>query len=317
MARTFDAPIKALTLSNQNRSKYITVIEMKNPKLTLVGAGPGDPDLITVKGLKALQAADVVLYDALANEVLLNHTPPHCQKIFVGKRADNHVLTQLEINELCVQKAFEKGHVVRLKGGDPFVFGRGHEELMYARNKGIEASVVPGISSAIAVPAAADIPVTRRGLSDSFWVLTGTTTDGDISQDLRFAVKTDATVVILMGLKNLSKIVASYKAENKHTLPIAIIQNGTLPNEKKVFATIETVEALVEKHHMKAPAIIVIGKVAADFSLKNDFLPHYTEGGERTDLAQKPVEPKNQLFPIFVKMHQLQLLIVGGGYVGL
>ena len=131
---------------------------MNSPKLTLVGAGPGDPDLITVKGLKALQTADVVLYDALANEVLLEHVPPKCQKIFVGKRADKHTFSQLEINELCVQQALQKGHVVRMKGGDPFVFGRGHEEMMYAREKGIEATVVPGISSAIAVPAMADIP---------------------------------------------------------------------------------------------------------------------------------------------------------------
>ena len=111
---------------------------MNNPKLTLVGAGPGDPDLITVKGLKALQTADVVLYDALANEVLLEHTPQYCIKIFVGKRADNHAFSQLEINELCVQQALENGHVVRLKGGDSFVFGRGHEEMMYAQEKGIE-----------------------------------------------------------------------------------------------------------------------------------------------------------------------------------
>ena len=196
--------------------------------------------------------------------------------------------------------------------------------MMFAREKGIEVSVVPGISSAIAVPAMADIPVTRRGLSDSFWVLTGTTSGGDISQDLRFAVKTDATVVVLMGLKNLSGIVACFKGENKHTLPIAVIQNGTLPNEKKVFGTIETIEAAVKAHNIQAPAIIVIGKVAADFSLQNDFLTQNalardeaTEGGRVVDAEEKPIEPKNQLFPIFVKMHQLQLLIVGGGYVGL
>jgi uroporphyrin-III C-methyltransferase len=290
---------------------------MKYPKLTLVGAGPGDPDLITVKGLKALQTADVVLYDALANEVLLEHTPQYCIKIFVGKRADKHAFTQLEINELCVQQALQNGHVVRLKGGDSFVFGRGHEEMMYAREKGIEVQVIPGVSSAIAVPASVGIPITRRGLSDSFWVLTGTTSDGDISQDLRFAVKTDATIVILMGLKNLSSIVACFKAENKHSLPVAVIQNGTLPNEKKVFATVETIEAAVKEHDIKAPAVIVIGKVAADFSSQTDFLEQNTDGGKTSEFSEKPIEPKNQLFPIFVKMHQLQLLIVGGGYVGL
>lgn len=290
---------------------------MKNPKITLVGAGPGDPDLITIKGMKALKSADVVLYDALANEDLLSYTSEDCLKIFVGKRANKHAFTQLEINELCVKYALQNGHVVRLKGGDPFVFGRGHEELMYAREKGIETVIVPGISSAIAVPASVGIPVTRRGLSDSFWVLTGTTSDGDISQDLRFAVKTDATIVVLMGMNNLHNIVTCYKEAQKHTLPVAIIQNGTLPSEKSVFGTIETIEAAVEKHNIKAPAIIVIGKVAT-----NEFKEQYsttqnTEWSDLETMAHVQQESKNQLFPIFVKMHQLQLLIIGGGYVGL
>ncbi len=289
---------------------------MKNPKLTLVGAGPGDPDLITIKGMKALQSADVVLYDALANEDLLVYTPVDCLKVFVGKRADKHAYNQLEINELCVQKALKYGHVVRLKGGDPFVFGRGHEEVLYAQEKGVEVSVVPGISSAIAVPSSVGIPVTRRGLSDSFWVLTGTTTDGNISQDLRFAVKTDATIVILMGLNNLHNIVACFKAEGKPTLPVAIIQNGTLPNEKAVFGTIETIETLVQENEIKAPAIIVVGKVAEKFLEKADSNTPLTEG-ENPYKTKQFAEHKNQLFPIFVKMHQLQLLIVGGGYVGL
>ncbi len=299
---------------------------MKNPKITLVGAGPGDPDLITIKGMKALQSADVVLYDALANEDLLAYTPENCQKIFVGKRADKHAYTQLEINDLCVQYALQYGHVVRLKGGDPFVFGRGHEEVQYAQQKGVEVSVVPGISSAIAVPSSVGIPVTRRGFSDSFWVLTGTTSDGNISQDLRFAVKTDATIVILMGINNLHNIVACYKAEGKATLPVAVIQNGTLPNEKAVFGTIETIETIVKENDIKAPAIIVIGKVAAEFLENNDLkdqinieeqkLDRIGEGNQSKITKHFP-EPKNQLFPIFIKMHQLQLLIIGGGYVGL
>ncbi len=299
---------------------------MKNPKITLVGAGPGDPDLITIKGMKALQSADIVLYDALANEDLLAYTPKHSQKIFVGKRADKHAYTQLEINELCVQNALQYGHVVRLKGGDPFVFGRGHEEMQYAQEKGVEVSVIPGISSAIAVPASVGIPVTRRGFSDSFWVLTGTTSDGNISQDLRFAVKTDATIVILMGINNLHNIVTCYKVEGKSTLPVAVIQNGTLPNEKAVFGSIETIESLVQKNDIKAPAIIVIGKVAAEFLDNHDLKAQIKVEEHKLDrvgeesyskITNSFHEPKNQLFPIFVKMHQLQLLIVGGGYVGL
>ena len=289
---------------------------MKNPKITLVGAGPGDPDLITIKGMKVLQSADVVLYDALANKELLAYTSESCLKIFVGKRADKHTYTQLEINDLCVKNALKYGHVVRLKGGDPFVFGRGHEEMQYAKEKGIEVNIVPGISSAIAVPASVGIPVTRRGLSDNFWVLTGTTTDGNISQDLRFAVKTDATIVILMGLNNLNNIVACFKAEGKDSLPVAIIQNGTLSNEKAVFGTIETIESIVLENGIKAPAIIVIGKVAGEFLEKTDSNTPFIEG-EENSITKRFLEPKNQLFPIFVKMHQLQLLIVGGGYVGL
>ncbi len=289
---------------------------MKNPKITLVGAGPGDPDLITIKGMKALQSADVVLYDALANEELLAYTSEACLKIFVGKRADKHTYNQLEINDLCIKNALLYGHVVRLKGGDPFVFGRGHEEMQYAQERGIEVNIVPGISSAIAVPASVGIPVTRRGLSDSFWVLTGTTTDGNISQDLRFAVKTDATIVILMGLNNLNTIVACFKAEGKDSLPVAIIQNGTLPNEKAVFGTIQTIESIVFENRIKAPAIIVIGKVAGEFLEKTDSNTPFIEA-EEISITNHFLEPKNQLFPIFVKMHQLQLLIVGGGYVGL
>ena len=147
-------------------------------KITLLGAGIGDPDLITVKGMKALQTADVVLYDALANAALLDYAPENCVKIFVGKRADDHTFGQQQINEMLVQNAQKFGHAVRLKGGDPFVFGRGHEEMQFAQTAGIPVEVIPGISSTIAAPELAGIPVTRRGMSDSFWVLTGNTTEG-------------------------------------------------------------------------------------------------------------------------------------------
>ena len=179
----------------------------KSPKVTLVGAGPGRADLITIKGLKALRSADVVLYDALVSPQLLDHVKENALKIYVGKRCSQHSLTQDDINILIVKHAFESGDVVRLKGGDPFVFGRAHEEIEYAESFGIPVTVVPGVSSAIAVPSGQGIPMTRRGVSSSFWVMTATKRDGSFSEDLKFASQSSATMVILMGMRKLREIV--------------------------------------------------------------------------------------------------------------
>lgn len=233
----------------------------KEPKLTLVGAGPGDAELITLKGIKALQTADVVLYDALVNEELLDFVPEHCPKIYVGKRAGQHSLVQEDINKLIVKYALNCGHVVRLKGGDSFVFGRGFEEIDFAKSYNIEVQVIPGVSSAISVPALQHIPVTNRGLNESFWVITGTTTNGKVSEDVYQAVKTNATVVLLMGVGNLDVIVNAYKAEGKHRLPIAVIQNGSLPNEKIAIGVVDTIQERVEELQIGAPAIIIAGEV--------------------------------------------------------
>ena len=236
---------------------------MKKPKISLIGAGIGDPDLITVKGLKALQSADVVLYDALANELLLAHVPPHAPRIFVGKRADRHAFEQSEINEMLVRQALLHGHAVRLKGGDPFVFGRGHEEAAFARAQGIEVEVIAGISSAIAAPMSAGIPVTRRGVAESFWVLTGQNTEGVPADDLRLAAQSSATVVILMGLGRLPEIVGIFREAGKSATPAAVIQDASLPTQKVAVGTVETIVFEVEKSGLKAPAVIVIGDVAA------------------------------------------------------
>lgn len=232
-------------------------------KLTLVGAGPGDVDLITLKGIKALQNADVVLYDALINEALLEYVSKNAPKIFVGKKFGNHYLQQAEINQLIVENAFQYGHVVRLKGGDPFVFGRGKEELDFAESFGIETSVVPGISSALAVPAMQGIPLTHRGASESFWVLTGTTKAHQLSKDLEFALQSSATIVILMGVHRLAEIVALFQKHNQNEKSIAIIQNGTLPDEKVVFGRIDNIIALAEAENIISPAIMVIGETVA------------------------------------------------------
>lgn len=231
------------------------------PKLTLVGAGPGDPDLITVKGLEAIASADVILYDALTNPQLLKYAASNAIKIHVGKRSSNHTFTQEQINALIVDYAFTYGHVVRLKGGDPFVFGRGYEELAYAELFNIPTSVVPGLSSSIAVPELQGIPVTNRGTSESFWVITGTTSSGQLSRDIQLAAQSTATVVILMGLSKLNEITELFKAANKHDVAVAVIQDGSLPTERIALGTIDTIEAAVELEKIKAPAVIVIGEV--------------------------------------------------------
>lgn len=236
----------------------------KIPRLTLVGAGPGDPDLLTIKGLKALQSADVVLYDALANDILLQYVPAHAPKIYVGKRAGKHHTHQEEINRMIVDFALQYGHVVRLKGGDPYVFGRGHEEQEYAEKAGIPSVVVPGISSAYAVPALQNIPLTRRGVSESFWVVTGTTRSGRLSRDVRLAAQSTATVVILMGMSKLQEIQEVFEEHGKQDTPVAIIQNGSLPEEKIGLGQVSKMKVMAEKHQLASPAIIVIGEVVAE-----------------------------------------------------
>ncbi len=230
------------------------------PKLTVVGAGPGDVDLITLKGVKALANANVVLYDALVDVGLLQYAPT-AEHIFVGKRRGCYAYQQDQINELIVSRAKSHGHVVRLKGGDPFVFGRGAEEMEYAAGYGLQVAMVPGISSSVSVPAAQHIPVTKRGAAESFWVITGTTKEHNLSKDVHLAAKSSATVVILMGMSKLPAIVELFKKENKANTPIAIIQNGTRKNEKVGIGTIASIEEIVKKQELANPAIIIIGDV--------------------------------------------------------
>lgn len=233
------------------------------PKITLVGAGPGDIELITLKGLNALKTADVVLYDALVNEELLEFAPENAPKVYVGKRSGDHSHSQESINKLMVDYALNFGHVVRLKGGDPFVFGRGYEELDHAASYSIKTEVIPGISSSIAVPGLQGIPVTHRGKSESFWVVTGTTADGRISNDLYEAARTNATIVVLMGLNKLAEIARIFKNEGKGKLPAAVIQSGSTVNEKIGIGIIDTIVEVVEEQQIKAPALIIIGEVVS------------------------------------------------------
>lgn len=230
------------------------------PKLTVVGAGPGDEDLITLKAIKALASADVVLYDALVNPMLLKHAP-NAEHIFVGKRRGYQRFSQSEINELIVKNAFLKGHVVRLKGGDSFVFGRGAEEMEYAAQQGLETAVVPGISSSLGVPAMQNIPVTKRGSAESFWVITGTTKDRKLSADIALAAQSSATVVILMGMSKLPQIAELFEAAGKATLPVAVIQNGTTLQERTVVGQVNNIVQKVKDEGLSNPAIIILGAV--------------------------------------------------------
>ena len=231
-------------------------------KLTVVGAGPGDVELITLKAIKALEDADIVLYDALVNPDLLDY----CKKaelLYVGKRKGCYAYQQEQINDMIVQYGESHGHVVRLKGGDPFIFGRGAEEMEYAASKGMNVTMVPGLSSSVSVPALQNIPVTKRGSSESFWVITATTKEHKLSNDILLAAKSNATVVILMGMHKLSKIVEVFKAENKNEVPVAIIQNGTRNNEQVGIGKIDTILDIVKEQNLSSPAIIVIGDVVS------------------------------------------------------
>jgi uroporphyrin-III C-methyltransferase len=252
-----------MDLQNNISKKVYTKISSlgkERPFFTIIGAGPGDLELITLKAIKALGTADVVLYDALVNPELLEYAPK-AEHIFVGKRKGCYAYQQEQINELIVTRARTHGHVVRLKGGDPFVFGRGAEEMEYAANHGVDTEMIPGISSCISVPAAQNIPVTKRNSAESFWVITGTTKEHKLSQDVYLAAKSSATVVILMGMSKLPEIIALFKKEGKSETPIAIIQNGTRANEKVGIGTISTIIGVVQEEKLANPAIIIIGEV--------------------------------------------------------
>lgn len=231
------------------------------PHLSLIGAGPGDPDLITLKAIKNIRAAKVILYDALASEDLLQYAAPDAIITFVGKRFGCHALSQEAINQLIIESALQYGHVVRLKGGDPFVFGRAQEEIDCARSHGIPVTVVPGITSAIAVPASQMIPVTCRGLAESFWVTTGTTRTGDVSADVQLAAQSSATVVLLMAMSKLEQIMELFTMHGKAATPVAIIQEGTTEREKMVTGTVKDIVFKAEHGGFTNPAIIIIGEV--------------------------------------------------------
>ena len=237
--------------------------------IKLVGAGPGDKDLVTVKGLNAIIEADIILYDALVNTDLLKESKPGAKLIYVGKRAGAHSSSQEEINLQLLHACMSNEKVVRLKGGDPFVFGRGHEEIEYLKYFGIEAEVIPGISSVTALTAIQKVPLTRRGIAESFWVMTGTTSFGSLSKDVKMAVKSSATLVIAMGINKMGEIARLLRDEGKNDIPIMIIQNGSMSDEKFIISDAEHVVAEMKAKKVSTPGIIIIGEV---ISLHPDFV---------------------------------------------
>lgn len=244
-------------------------------KVFIVGAGPGDPDLITVKGLQSIRQADVILYDRLAPSELLDYAPAYAELIDVGKAPKQHRRSQAEINALLVEKAYAGKTVVRLKGGDPFVFGRGGEECLTLRQAGVEYEVIPGVSSAIAVPAYAGIPVTQRGITTAFAVVAGHvgTAESDIDWS---AISKIGTLVFLMGVEHLAEIAQELiKHGRSAETPVALIEQGTTQNQNVVVGALDTISALALD--VRPPAILVVGEVVNLRVELNWFISHEIE----------------------------------------
>jgi uroporphyrinogen III methyltransferase / synthase len=233
-------------------------------KVYLVGAGPGDPDLITVKGLAILRQADVIVYDYLVNPSLLQETKPEAQKIYLGKTAGRHALSQEEVNQLLVEHARNGKIVVRLKGGDPFVFGRGGEEAEILVEYGIRWEIIPGITSAIAVPAYAGIPVTHREYASAFTIVTGheDPTKNEPSFNWEALAHINGTLIFLMGVGHLAFIAQQLiRYGCVASTPVAVIRWGSMPMQQTITGTLSTIADQVQQAHLQPPAVIVVGKV--------------------------------------------------------
>ncbi|MFT9848729.1 uroporphyrinogen-III C-methyltransferase [Aneurinibacillus sp. REN35] len=237
---------------------------MSYGKVYLVGAGPGDPKLITVRGVELLQQADVVVYDRLASPKLLDYAKDTAERIYCGKQADHHSLPQPEINRVIVEKALEGKEVVRLKGGDPFIFGRGGEEAEACIEAGIVYEVVPGITSGIAAPAYAGIPVTHRDYASSVAFITGHKAEGKDQAGIEWGKLVGAvhTLVFYMGVGNLGDIVKNLRkhGQTKDT-PVALVRWGTCEEQETLVGTLETIVDQVQQARFRSPAVIVVGDV--------------------------------------------------------
>ncbi len=229
-------------------------------KVYLVGAGPGDPELLTLKAVKVISEADVILYDRLVSEEVLNYAEPDCKLVYVGKEDGKHTLPQEEINKLLVYYANVYEKVIRLKGGDPFVFGRGGEEALYLKEHGVPYEIVPGVSSIYAVPAYAGIPLTFRGVASSFAVVTGHECTGKEKRIDWRSFKGIDTLVVLMGVRNRQRIARELlEAGRSPEEPVAFVERGTTSEQRVVLSTLKEVAS--SPPEVKPPAVMVVGEV--------------------------------------------------------
>lgn len=242
-------------------------------KVWLVGAGPGDIGLLTLKGRDVIKSADTIVFDSLIGPAILSLIPEKTKLINVGKRASNHTMSQEDINKTLVKEAKKGGNIVRLKGGDPFLFGRGGEEIKYLRENNIPFEEIPGVTSSIAVPAYNGVPVTHRDYASSVHIITGHRKKGEeYDIDFKSLVNINGTLVFLMGVSALSSIMKSLiNAGMDKDMPAGIFQKGCTGRQKKIVATISTLENEVKKYGILTPAIIVVGKVC----LLNDEISWY------------------------------------------
>lgn len=263
---------------------------MKKGQVILVGAGPGDPDLLTIKGRKAIESADVVVYDRLVGQAIFDLIPPTAERINVGKESSHHTVPQDQINQILLSKALEGKCVVRLKGGDPFLFGRGGEELELLAEHGVSFQEIPGITSAIAVPAYAGIPVTHRDCCSSLHIITGHQRAGKpLNINFSALVQTKGTLVFLMGVSALEEICRGLlDVGMEPDMPAAVIEKGTTPSQRPVLATLSTLPETARAQQVKSPAIIIVGKVCA-YSQQFDWFDHLPLKGRKV-IVTRPRE---------------------------
>ena len=261
----------------------------QSAKVYLVGTGPGDPELLTVKALRLLQNADVVIYDRLVSEAILEQIPSGVSRIYVGKKSGNHTLPQDEINQLLINVSEGKRTIVRLKGGDPFVFGRGSEEALLLARNGIEFEVVPGITAASACTTYAGIPLTHRGLAQGVQIVTGhSQADKPLDLDWNALADVNKTIVIYMGLANIDLITHELIAAGLPIdTPAAAIQNGTTAQQQRVLSTLSMLAQDSKKANIQAPVIFVIGKVVSlanelDWFVTDEAMGRYFSDQEQT-----------------------------------
>ncbi|BCA84925.1 hypothetical protein EsVE80_04480 [Enterococcus saigonensis] len=279
-------------------------------KVTLVGAGPGDPALITYQGLRAIKNADIIFYDRLLNPILLYLAPAKAKLVYVGKAPDHHAYTQNEIQEKLIAAAQNYENVVRLKGGDPGIFGRVAEEIQPLIKAGITHAVYPGVTSASGVSVYAGFAVTQRHLSEKLLIATPTAQLQEFTQEPLAQLAKGGTVVLYMGMEKLSAVIEIMLNQGaSETLPVAVVEWGTWGRQKKVVATIQTIVAAVEKADLHNPALIFIGPVAAKAAIKSWFedLPRF---GQRTILVSEKklsfdelltyTDEGVDLYPVFV-----------------